>query len=313
MRYQIQRFLSALRWRLTKPEYLFQPAAVLRRFRKCRGSGESPYLTVRLNWGLSLRVKTTDVLSSGILRTSVDDVTQSEIIWRLLSPGETAVDIGANIGYVSSIMAARVGRQGRVLAFEPHPGLCEELRTNVSAWRACYRQVEVYETALSERTGNGSLCVPPAFNENRGLSRVLALAERRAGETSFPIGLRRLDDIWQSDSPIALMKIDVEGHELAVLKGAQRLLGRKLIRNIVFEDFGGCESESMGLLKASGYTIWQIACELFGPRLLAAGARRQSPWLPSNYLASLTPESVQELVRQRGWGVLRTWRAGHHK
>ena len=80
------------------------------------------------------------------------------------------------------------------------------------------------------------------------------------------------------------MKIDVEGHELAVLKGAQRLLGRKLIRNIVFEDFGGCESESMRLLRGSGYTIWQIACELLGPRLLPPGARRQAPWLPVELL-----------------------------
>jgi FkbM family methyltransferase len=308
----MQSFLSALRWRLTKPEYLFQPAAVLRRFRKRAGSGGSPYLTVRLNWGLPLRVKTNDVLSSGILRTSVDDVTQSEIIWRLLSPGETALDIGANIGYVSSIMAARVGLQGRVLAFEPHPGLCDELRKNVSSWHALYRHVEVHETALSERSGNGNLCVPRAFSENRGLSRVLPLAASEAGETSFPIELRRLDDIWEHDSAIALMKMDVEGHELAVLKGAQRLLGRKLIRNIVFEDFGGAESESMRLLKAAGYTIWQIACEVFGPRLMAPGAGPRAPWLPSNYLASLTPESVQERIRHRGWSVLRTESAGRH-
>ncbi len=265
---------------------------------------------MKLNWGLPLRIKTNDVLVSGILRTSVDDIAQSEIIWRLLSPGETALDIGANVGYVSSIMAARVGLQGRVLAFEPHPGLCEELRTNVSAWHALYRHVEVYETALSERSGNGSLCVPRAFNENRGLAQVLPLAAREAGETSFPIELRRLDDIWENDSPIALMKIDVEGHELAVLKGARRLLGRRLIRNIVLEDFGGCESESVRLLKASGYTVWQIARGIFGPRLIAPGDRPQAPWLPSNYLASLTPESVQDRVRHRGWRVLRTKSAG---
>ena len=136
VRHRVQNFLSALHWRLAKPEYLFQPAAVLSRFRKRGGSGKAPYLSVRLNWGPSLRVKTGDALSSGILRTSVDDIAQSEIIWRLLSPGETAIDIGANIGYVSSIMAARVGLQGKVLAFEPHPGLCEELRKNVSAWNA---------------------------------------------------------------------------------------------------------------------------------------------------------------------------------
>jgi FkbM family methyltransferase len=296
---QIQNFLSAMEWRLMKPEYFFQPAAVLRRLRQRRGTGASPYLTVRLNWGLPLRVKTGDGLSSAILRTRVDDITQSEIIWRLLGPGETAVDIGANIGYVSSLMAARVGPEGRVLAFEPHPGLCQELRRNVSAWEG--RQVEVYEAALSERAGKGSLCVPAAFEVNRGLSRV---AENAPGEAAFPIELRRLDDVCGDGSPLSLVKIDVEGHELAVLKGARRLLEGGLIRHIVLEDFEGGESESMRLLKASGYAIWQIGCGLFGPRLVRPGARARAPWLPANFLASRMPGEVQRRMRGRGWRVL---------
>ncbi len=309
VRNQIQSFLSAMEWRLMKPEYLFQPAAVLRRLRKRRGRATSPYLTVRLNWGLPLRVKTGDGLSSAILRTRVDDITQSEIIWRLLGPGETAVDIGANIGYVSSLMAARVGPRGRVLAFEPHPALCRELRRNVSGWEG--RQVEVFEAALSERTGKGSLCVPAAFEANRGLSRVDTFAERAAGEAALPIELRRLDDICSGGAPLALVKIDVEGHELAVLKGARRLLEGRLIRHIVFEDFGGSDSESMRLLKASGYAIWQIACGLFGPRLVSPGTRPRAPWLPANFLASLMPGEVQERLRGGGWRVLRSAGRAH--
>lgn len=313
MRNNMQNLWAALRWRLTKPEYLFQPMAVFRRFRRRWDSAGAPYRTVKLNWGLPLRVKTNDAVAAGILRTRLDDVTQSEVIWRLLSPGETAVDIGANIGYVSSLMAVRVGPAGRVMAFEPHPGLCEELRTNVRAWGDSYGRVEVYQTALSERAGMARLGMPPTFAENRGLSRVLPSGEGGAAATSFRVELRRLDDIFDGsddDGPIALMKIDVEGHELEVLKGAQRLLGSKAIRNIVFEDFGGGESASMRLLQASGYTIWQIVCDLLGPRLLAPGVRKQASWLPSNYLASLTPENVQHRIRKRGWRVLRTTKSG---
>lgn len=301
MRTHIREFVSAVHWRLTKPEYLFQPASVLRRF---RNRGVIGNLTVRLNWGVSLRLRTNDLSAQGILRTGVDDLALSEVIWRLLAPGDTAVDVGANIGYVTSIMAAKVGSRGKVLAFEPHPGLCRELERNVKAWSPLHAQMAVFEAALSDRCGRGSLCVPPGFQHNRGVSRVLASAQSQADEISVPIDLRRLDDLCGSEAPIALVKIDVEGHELAVLKGAQRLLERGMIRNIVFEDFGGSDSESMSLLKQMGFTVWQFECELLGPRLSAPGSRKQAPWRPPNFLASLTPQAVEESLRPRGWKIL---------
>jgi FkbM family methyltransferase len=295
MRKQIEEFATKVQWRLTKPEYLFRPSTILKRFGKPQSSRTPSHAMVQLYWGLSLRVSTRDIVSSGILRTGIDDITQSEIIWRLLRPGDNAIDIGANIGYVTSIIAARVGPQGRVLAFEPHPGLCEELRKNVSAWGPSNAQVDVLEAALSDRSGRGSLCVPPGFQENRGVSHVLTPCQNRANLAAFPIELRRLDDMWKDRNPIAL----------AVLKGARRLLESRLIQNIVFENFGGPDSQSVGLLREFGYTIWQLSCELFGPRLSAPGARKQPPWLPPNFLASLTPAVAEESLRPRGWRILR--------
>jgi FkbM family methyltransferase len=305
VRRQIEEFAATLQWRLAKPEYLFRPSTILRRLTRYRGREGRGAALVHLYWGLSLRVRTDDTISSGILHTGIDDITQSEIIWRLLRPGDAAVDIGANIGYVTSIMAAKVGAKGRVLAFEPHPDLCDELRKNVSDWGLPNPQVEVFDAALSERPGEGSLSVPSGFQKNRGLSRVQTSRPGRGSEISFPIGLRRLDDIWKGEHPIALVKIDVEGHELPVLKGAQRLLERRLIRNVVFEDFEGRGSESMRLLNEAGYTIWQLRSGLLGPRLAPPGACKQAPWLPPNFLASLTPGAVEESLRPRGWRILR--------
>jgi len=297
--------LTIIKWRLTKPEYLFRPLTILRRFRKLHKGQDPMYSVAKLYWRLTLRVSTSDKLSAGIIRTGIDDITQSEIIWRLLAGGDTAIDVGANIGYVASIMAAKVGPRGKVLAFEPHPGLCEELRKNVNAWGPGHPQVEVFQTALSEQSGVGSLSVPQRFHENRGVSRVVSSSQHIGTETLLPIALRRLDDVWEGEGPIALVKIDVEGHELAVLKGARRLFKRGVIRNIVFEDFGGSDSETMRLLKNAGYTIWQFGCDLLGPRLSAPGARKQAPWLPPNFLASLTPGVVEERLRPRGWRILR--------
>ena len=54
------------------------------------------------------------------------DLISCEAIWRLLDEGELALDVGANIGYMTSLMAARLGKNGRVIAFEPHPVLFQE-------------------------------------------------------------------------------------------------------------------------------------------------------------------------------------------
>ncbi len=87
------------------------------------------------------------------------DLTVSEAIWRLLDPGAYAVDVGANIGHMTSVMAARVGVTGRVLAWRPHPDIYDELAANVGAWEAegGGAQVTARQVAFSDRSGTATL------------------------------------------------------------------------------------------------------------------------------------------------------------
>ena len=146
------------------------------------------------------------------------------------------------------------------------------------------------------------LPISKRIEEYQELSALLIGAGSGATET---IQLLRLDDQWESADAIDLIKIVVEGHELAVLRGSRRLLKRGLIRNIVFEDFRGVDSEVAVVLRDAGYTVWQIGCNLRGPCLSVAGMRKQAPWLPSNFLASLNPVAAEAILRPRGWSILR--------
>ncbi|MFO1350233.1 MAG: FkbM family methyltransferase [Gammaproteobacteria bacterium] len=135
------------------------------------------------------------------------------LLCRLVQPGQTVYDVGANVGFYIALAARLVGAAGRVLAFEPEPRNQGYLRRHL-ALNGMNRQVQVIEAAVAERSGRGYLrdTTNPAMG---------ALAEEGA-----PVALVALDDFAarRGVRPPDLIKIDVEGAESRVLQGAARLL-----------------------------------------------------------------------------------------
>ncbi len=134
----------------------------------------------------------------------------------LADPRRVSVDAGANRG-VWTEMLRRHSRG--VCAFEPNPKMFAELR------RCARREVVTHPFALSDRTGSADLLVPRGAHgySNQGAS----LSARRIGDGRFgvvQVATRRLDDL--DLGPIGFIKVDVEGHELAVLEGACATLRR---------------------------------------------------------------------------------------
>lgn len=125
-------------------------------------------------------------------------------------PGDTIADVGANLGLHALVLADLAGPSGRVLAFEPHPGNFDALRTNLTANGFQDRAVPV-NAALSDRAGERALFVSMG---NGGDHR---LADHRGSGGTIPIACARLDDRPET---FHALKIDVQGHELAVLRGA---------------------------------------------------------------------------------------------
>ena len=157
--------------RINKPEYLYQPHQLLRRLTRAlrREPGE---VDVVLPWGLRMRVRPREDRGRPLWHFGIYDLVLSEAIWRLLDCGETAIDVGANIGYVTGLMAARVGPTGSVKAFEPHPRVFTLLASNVERWRGQpIARATIHEMALSSNDGVGFLQEPENFQRNCGTSR----------------------------------------------------------------------------------------------------------------------------------------------
>ena len=153
---------------------------------------------------------------------SADRWPEAEGVRRLIRPGDTVADIGANIGYISRLLAEWTGPSGHVLAFEPVPENAEAL-----AWtmrRLSLAQVEVWPVALSDHEGEAELTLPRGEGElYRGsLEPVAGEALRR-----LRVPVSTLDAQWadRATGP-RFLKIDVEGHAEAVLRGARTVLER---------------------------------------------------------------------------------------
>jgi len=135
-----------------------------------------------------------------------------------LSPGDTAVDVGAHIGYYSMLMAERAGPKGRIVAFEANPRTAKGLRENLAT--NGLTQVSVIEAAASDRAGKAVLHLSGADNIG---STSLHYAEGSAGEVCVEtVHIGEL--LGTQYPPPRVIKVDVEGHELAVLEGLSSLL-----------------------------------------------------------------------------------------
>ena len=291
---------------LVAPQYLFRPAQLVRRIALRLRRDDAVRATARLPWGLTIRCFRRDAIGLSILQSGLFDLPVSEALWRLADPGELALDVGANIGHMTALFAARLGPAGRVMAFEPNPDVRAELEFNADAWRrhAGVGGIEVSPLGLSDHEGNGVLLLPPSYVWNRGTAEVVEAADARPGER-HAVRLASLDTVLPPSAGVGVMKLDVEGHELAVLAGARRALEAHHIRDIVYEDHTRYPNDVARFLEAMGYRVFGVGSTCWGPRLSPPG--RAAPlwgWESPSYLATLDPERARLRMAPRGWRVL---------
>lgn len=190
----------------------------------------------------------------------------------LLRPGMTFVDAGANIGYYALLAASKVGRTGKVIAFEPNPRL--NRKTAQWARHNHIQQMQVHDFGLSDANGSLTLHLPPSgfHNENAtmltwdglpGWDRVEVPVVRLDGMLS-KLGVRTVD----------VLKIDVEGHEPKVFEGLGGRLADGSVERIL------CEFNDPAL-KESG-----SSSESLRQMLLDRGYKDITPtaWKPNSWL-----------------------------
>lgn len=176
----------------------------------------------------------------------VEWVTEQAIL-EMCTPGGTAIDIGANYGAHTHTMLVRVGPGGRVIAFEANP----EITAHLDAWKAVHPSLTIVQRALSDREGSAEFFVC----DNAGFSSLDEREILRHGQTAskkINVALDTLDHcVLSSIDSVQLIKIDVEGAELAVLRGAEGVLEK--FRPVVIVEMSASE---LSRLEPEAYAIF---------------------------------------------------------
>lgn len=182
----------------------------------------------------------------------VTELTVQHELQRRLKPGDVVYDVGASIGFLAVICARLVGPAGRVIAFEPSPPAAARLRHNVAI--NGFDNVDVLEVGVADVVGAGTL-VASTYGGESGLAWARAEASADGG-----VPLTTIDEVVAGGTPApALVKLDIEGGEVAALRGMTATLAEH--RPVVLCEIHDTMDEVTGQLEAAGYAVRSLSGE----------------------------------------------------
>lgn len=239
------------------------------------------------------------------VRFTDKDWPPAPLIRALIQPGDTVMDVGANMGYITARLAEYVGATGRVYAVEPVPDTFALLEATVRA--LALEQVTPLHVCASNEAGEVYMEIPSYSEggENLYESHVLDGSALQTPVAGRRVAVRavRLDDLI--DGPrerLTFMKIDVEGHERAVMQGAREILEQ--CAPALFIEVSGDPDDPVGAaaklfadLSAVGYAPFLWDGTILRPRkkgdvsvdyffLQPVHVERLAPWLAGSSSAA---------------------------
>jgi FkbM family methyltransferase len=175
----------------------------------------------RARFGASFAGTTADVIQRYIYYFGCWEPQIEAVIARCLQPGDTFIDVGANIGYFTLLAAKLVGPTGRVVAFEASATIYDRLNENIRR-NNMENVVRAVHAAVADREGVLTLHSGP--EDNSGMASLM----RSEGGVAEQVSSKPLGDLLSSEEMAAarLVKIDVEGAEEMVVLGMEPILSR---------------------------------------------------------------------------------------
>jgi FkbM family methyltransferase len=187
------------------------------------------------------------------------DHAERKFLRRTLSPGDVAVDVGANIGIYTQLLSCWVGPTGLVHSFEPSP---ENFGRLQSATRKL-ANVRLSQSAVGESSRRTALYVSDKLNVDHR-----AYPPEGDSRPTVPIEMIALDDYFKTGERVDLIKMDIQGYELHALRGASRVLADNPTIKLLFEFWpyglkqaGSNWAELIGVLKENGKLVQQVSSE----------------------------------------------------
>jgi len=144
-----------------------------------------------------------------------------KIIELLVKPGDHAIDVGANVGVYTQLLAKLVATSGKVLSFEPVPVTFSFLSYTIRKLRMS--NVELRNTAVGSVAGTVSMVIPDTVLKSGNIYEAKIVPASESAEQAFEVAIESLDTVASGLTP-SFIKVDVEGHELECLRGAARLI-----------------------------------------------------------------------------------------
>lgn len=218
---------------------------------------------IRTELGLDLLHDPSDYISLLLERDGLFEVAETDLVSRIVRANDVCIDAGCHIGYYSCLLAKLTGEKGRVYAFDANPEACKITRRNL-VLNGLY-STEVIQAALSDRDGTATFYLSP--DDQTGLSSLGPIPTHKAVISVPSLRLEAFLTERRTEH-IRLLKIDVEGAEELVLKGAGRFVSDRAIDYILLECFDErlqlldtSAQRVAELLGAAGYTAWEYRTE----------------------------------------------------
>lgn len=199
--------------------------------------------------GINYKLDISDVVDWFIYFGLKDDA--HDVLFRMCNEGNVVFDVGTNIGSVLMNIAKRVGVNGKVFGFEPDPTNYQRCMSNLNL--NTFKNINVLHSGLGEKKSNGYLKV--GVKDNRGMNRV----EKNKSDNSVNIALTTMDDFVSENNikRLDLIKMDVEGYEYNVLKGAQKTIA--FLRPKMFIEIN---DDLLRMQETSAKSVISMLCEL---------------------------------------------------
>jgi len=229
-----------------------------------------------------------------IVYTTYPEYSETRLVQKLLRENSVFIDVGANIGYYS-LLAASIIKKGKIFAFEVDKRALNNFYENINL-NKLEDKIDVIEKLVSDKDGYERFIVSSESEVNR----IVGESENNKDFLKFPC--IKLDSFAKEKniSFIDFLKIDVEGAEYKVLKGAEELLKEKRIKYLLFEvnknlkDYGKSKKDVFEMLSNFGYRIYKFVDggDNFIEKLENFDSLSDET---RNYFASLKPLNIKRL------------------